>query len=94
MMKDEIYRTRLKTAMVIDTYDDSKNGAVISTKRFVNLLKEHLDVSVITTGDPAPGKILLPQFYPIGFKKVMKRMRTPLAVPAPWILRNAIKNQD
>jgi len=46
---------QLKIAMVIDCYDDSKNGAVISTKRFVELLKKDHIISVITTGAPAPG---------------------------------------
>jgi glycosyltransferase involved in cell wall biosynthesis len=86
---------QLKIAMVIDCYDDSNNGAVISTKRFVELLKKdgHL-VSVITTGAPAPGKILLPKFYPFGVKRIMKRMHTPLAIPSRKILRKTIKEMD
>ncbi|MGA3013447.1 MAG: glycosyltransferase, partial [Bacteroidales bacterium] len=86
---------QLKIAMVIDCYDDSKNGAVISTKRFVELLKKdnHI-VSVITTGAPAPGKILLPKFYPFGMKRIMKRMHTPLAFPSRKILRRTIKEND
>jgi 1,2-diacylglycerol 3-alpha-glucosyltransferase len=85
---------RLKIAMVIDSYDDSKNGAVISTKRFVELLKKDHLVSVITTGAPAPGKILLPKFYPFGVKRIMKKMHTPLAFPSKKILRKAIKEMD
>jgi len=86
---------QLKIAMVIDCYDNSKNGAVISTKRFVELLKKynHL-VSVITTGAPVPGKILLPKFYPFGVKRIMKRMHTPLAIPSRKILHRAIKGMD
>lgn len=80
--------------MVIDTYDDSKNGAVISTKRFVKLLRADHDVSVITTGERDEGKVILPSFYPPGFRKVMKSMRTPLAIPSPWILRRAIRDRD
>jgi len=49
---------QLKIVMVKDSYDDSKNGGVISTKRFVELLKKDHIVSVITTGTPIPGKIL------------------------------------
>jgi 1,2-diacylglycerol 3-alpha-glucosyltransferase len=85
---------QLKIAMVIDCYDDSKNGAVISTKRFVELLKKDHLVSVITTGAPAPGKILLPKFYAFGMKRIMKRMHTPLAFPSKKILRKAIKEMD
>ncbi|MGA2824178.1 MAG: glycosyltransferase [Bacteroidales bacterium] len=80
--------------MVIDCYDNSKNGAVISTKRFVELLKKDHIISVITTGAPAPGKILLPKFYPFGMKRIMKRMHTPLAFPSKKILRKTIKEMD
>ncbi len=84
----------MKIAMVIDCYDDSRNGAVISTRRFTELLKENHDVSVITTGSPAPGKVILPEFYPFGFKKVMQRMHTPMAVPSPAKLQKVIREQD
>jgi len=80
--------------MVIDTYDDSKNGAVISTKRFVSLLKRHHDVTLITTGHPAPGKFLLPEFYPPGFRRVMKRMHAPLAFPRPLKVRRILREHD
>jgi glycosyltransferase involved in cell wall biosynthesis len=85
---------RLKIAMVIDTYDDSKNGAVISTKRFVSLLKRQHDVTIITTGHPAPGKFLLPEFYPFGFRRVMKRMHVPLAFPRPLKVRRILREHD
>ena len=85
---------QIKIAMIIDCYDNSKNGAVISTKRFVELLKKDHIVTVITTGAPAPGKILLPKFYPFGMKRIMKRMHTPLAIPSRIILHRAIKGMD
>jgi 1,2-diacylglycerol 3-alpha-glucosyltransferase len=93
-MDDLPQNRRLKIAMVIDTYDDSKNGAVISTKRFVCLLKQQHDVSVITTGHPEPWKVLLPKFYPFGFRRVMKRMNAPLALPRPVKLHRNIKEHD
>ena len=93
-MTTEHETKRLSIAIIIDTYDDSKNGAVISTKRFVDLLQPGHAVSVITTGNPAPGKILLPKFYPIGVKRIMKKMNTPLAVPSPRILHKAIRGKD
>ncbi len=49
--------------MVIDSYDDSKNGAAISTRRFVELLRKEHEVFIISTGDPAPGKVIMPHFY-------------------------------
>lgn len=84
----------LAIAIVIDTYDDCKNGAVISTKRFVELLEPKHKVSIISTGEPAPDKILLPAFYPFGVRRIMKRMKTPLAIPSPRILKKSLKEKD
>ena len=81
--------------MVIDSYDDSKNGATISTRRFVDLLRlHHHDVSILTTGIAAPGKIIFPRFYPIGVRRIMKRMQAPLALPSRKILKKAIRDCD
>jgi 1,2-diacylglycerol 3-alpha-glucosyltransferase len=80
--------------MVIDSYDDSKNGAVISTKRFVRLLRDIYDITIITTGAPGPGKVLVPAFYPVGVKKIMKKMHTPLGFPSRRVLKKAIGEAD
>ncbi len=69
-LKDNPPSKRLKIAMVIDTYDEGKNGAVISTNRFTELLRKDHDVSVITTGKSGPGKVILPGFYPPFFQAV------------------------
>lgn len=87
-------KRRLNIAMVIDSYDDCKNGAVISTKRFVDLLNKENNVSIITTGKPGPGKILLPKFYPFGARRIMKKMNTPLAIPSKKVLRSTIMKMD
>jgi glycosyltransferase involved in cell wall biosynthesis len=60
--------------MVIDSYDDCRNGATISTRRFVELLRKEHEVSIITTGDPAPGKVIMPHFYAPVVGKMMKRI--------------------
>lgn len=85
---------RLKIAMVIDAYDECKNGAAISTKRFVNLLRHDHDVFLVTTGKPGPGRTLLPEFYPPFVRKVMKRMKTPLAFPINRRLRKTFREMD
>lgn len=94
VINERVEPCRWSIAMVIDTYDDSRNGAVISTKRFVDLLRVSHDVSVITTGFPSPGKVLLPKFYPLGMKRIMKKMNTPLAIPSERILRRTLKRMD
>ncbi len=93
-MAPEPGKKGLSIAMVIDTYDDCKNGAVISTKRFVELLRPNHTVSIITTGNPAPGKILLHKFYPFGVRRIMKKMNTPLAVPSNRVLRRSLRGND
>jgi 1,2-diacylglycerol 3-alpha-glucosyltransferase len=85
---------RLKIAMVIDSYDDCKNGAAISTRRFVELLRKEHEVCIISTGDPAPGKVVMPHFYAPVVRKIMKRMNVPLAVPSYRKLRKAIREMD
>jgi 1,2-diacylglycerol 3-alpha-glucosyltransferase len=87
-------RRRLKIAIVIDAYDDCKNGAAISTKRFVSLLRKEHEVIVISTGKAAPGKTLLPGFYPPFVRKVMKRMKTPMAIPVGRKLRKVFSEVD
>lgn len=84
----------LKIAVVIDAYDDCKNGAAISTKRFVNLLRNDHEVFLVTTGEPAPGKTLMPEFYPPFVSSVMKRMKTPLALPISSRLRKVFSDVD
>ncbi len=84
----------LNIAMVIDVYDNSQNGAAISTKRFVELLRNEHHVLVITTGDPAPGQVVFPQFYIPVVKKVMKQMNAPLAIPSNKVLNRAIEGMD
>jgi 1,2-diacylglycerol 3-alpha-glucosyltransferase len=94
MMEDPKDKTRLKIAVVIDAYDECRNGAAISTKRFVSMLRREHDVFLVSTGEPAPGKTLLPKFYPPGVRKVMKRMNAPLAIPINRRLMKVFREVD
>ena len=94
MNQDPPTQKRLKIAMVIDSYDDCRNGAAISTNRFVELLRKEHEVIIITTGDPAPGKIIMPGFYLPIVWKIMKRMNTHFAVPLSRKLRRVIREMD
>lgn len=87
-------KTRFKIAIIIDAYDECKNGAAISTKRFVNMLRGEYDVYLVTTGKPGPGKTVVPKFYPPFVSHVMKRMKTPLAIPLTRKLRKVIREVD
>ena len=94
MKKDPPAKKQLKIAMVIDSYDEGKNGAAISTHRFVEMLRKDHEVFVITTGDPAPGKVVMPRFYAPVWRKIMKQMNVPMAVPSYRKLRKAIRGMD
>jgi glycosyltransferase involved in cell wall biosynthesis len=94
MDKNPPAHKHLKIAMVIDSYDDGMNGAAISTRRFVEMLRKEHEVFIISTGDPAPGKVVMPRFYAPVWRKVMKRMNVPLAVPSYNKLRKAIGEVD
>lgn len=84
----------LHIAMIIDVFDDSKNGAVISTQRFTESLRQSHQVTVVTTGTPDPGKVILPKFYAPFVYGIMHKMKTPLAVPFNKILKSAIQGCD
>lgn len=86
---------KMHIAMVLDTFDDVRNGAVISTQRFTELLRrDGHRVTVISSGQPAPDKVVLPEFYPPFFKKVMQRMHFIFAWPDRKLLKAAFREAD
>jgi 1,2-diacylglycerol 3-alpha-glucosyltransferase len=85
----------LRIAMVIDAWDDANNGAVVSTRRFAELLRERgHTVDVLATGVPAPGKILLKSFVIPTPGNIMEKMRLPFAWPDRRILEETVGRQD
>ena len=85
----------LRIAMVIDSWDDAANGAVISTRRFTDLLRERgHTVTILAAGAPAPGKVVLRPFYIPFANDIMRKMRLPFAWPTPAILDATLADQD
>jgi 1,2-diacylglycerol 3-alpha-glucosyltransferase len=85
----------LRIAMVIDAWDDANNGAVVSTRRFTELLRERgHTVDVLATGVPAPGKIPLKSFVIPTPGNIMEKMRLPFAWPDRRILEETVGRQD
>lgn len=87
----------LQVLMVIDTFDDARNGAVISTQRFTRLLREHgHQVTVLTTGQEAEGKVVLKEFYPpLPFiKRIMQRMKFIFAWPDKQKIAELLRHTD
>ncbi len=86
---------KMHIAMVLDTFEDVRNGAVISTQRFTEMLRtEGHRVTVLSSGQPAPDKVVLPEFYPPFFKNVMQRMHFIFAWPVRRLLREAFREAD
>lgn len=85
----------LRIAMVLDTWDDANNGAVVSTRRFVDLLRDqgHL-VTVLAGGHPGPGKVALPGLRVPIFDGIMRKMRFAFARPDRRILEETLPLQD
>lgn len=81
--------------MVIDSWDDAANGAVISTRRFTELLRARgHTVTILAAGAPAPGKVVLRPFYIPFANNIMRKMRLPFAWPTPAILEETLAAQD
>lgn len=88
---------RLNIAQVLDVYENATNGAVISTQRFTNLLRQNgHKVLVISTGMQAEDKIVVKEYYPpVSYlRSVMKRMKFVFALPNKKILVDAIQKVD
>ena len=74
-------KRKLKIAYVIDTYDGIKTGGVYSAHRFIDALKKDHEVTIVTTGEEKPGRVVLPGFYLPFVKDLMKKMGFIFAVP-------------
>ena len=86
-----------KVGMVIDTFDDARNGAVISTQRFTRILRKNgHQVIIFTTGEPEPDKLILKEFYPPIplVKGVMQRMKFTFAWPERQKIADTLKKID
>src|SRR5512144_1910080 len=85
----------LRIAIVIDVWDDAANGAVVSTRRFTELLRERgYTVTVLAGGAPAPGKIALPPFTIPLADGIMRKMRFLFAWPDRALLAAALAEHD
>jgi len=85
---------RLRIAYVVDTFDGQKNGGTVSAVRFVEGLRARHDVTVVTTGADAEGRVVLPSFYPPFFERVMREMGFVFAVPRRRTLEEVFRRSD
>lgn len=93
-------RRRLKIAFVSDSYNGSRNGAVVSTQRFVERLGQRHDVKIVTAGSGLNGKqngngrVSVPGFHLPGFQKLMEKMYFTMGWPKKEILRATFADRD
>ncbi len=85
---------KLKIVFIADIVDGEKSGGVISARRLISYLKKKHELTVISTGEAEPNKIVFPQFYLPFAKKQMLAMGFLFAWPNRKILEAAIREAD
>lgn len=75
----------LKVGMVVDPWDLPFNGTVVSARRFVAALSDHIDFRVLmtaSTAEPTPdGAVLFEKISIPGINHIIDRMQAPVAKP-------------
>ena len=85
----------LRIGMVIDAWDDANNGAVVSTRRFTEILRARgHTVEILATGKPVPGKTVLPSWVIPTPGNIMEKMRLPFAKPVRGVVTDFVRRQD
>ncbi len=94
--EEESPTPKLKVAFVIDAIDTLKSGAVVSAHRFANMLRDHVDLRIISTGETGddPSRVRLKGFYFPFAKDKMKRNGIKFAYPNKDVVREAFKDVD
>ena len=85
---------RLRIAFATDLIDGVRNGGVMSAQRFVAALREHHDVTVLSTGPAGDGRAPLPAFTLPPFGRVMREMGFVFAWPHRPTLERVIGEAD
>lgn len=82
----------MRIAFVTDTYEDGISGGVVTAMRFVEALRWQHQVTVLATGCPAPGKVVLPGFQlPL---RSMRQNRFTFGWPSRAILEDTFARVD
>ncbi|ALG06973.1 glycosyltransferase [Kibdelosporangium phytohabitans] len=85
----------MRIVMLLDAWDDAPTGAVISTRRFTERLRDRgHTVTVVSTGTQGPDKIALPELRVPFAQPIITKMRTPLAWPDRRSLARALADAD
>jgi 1,2-diacylglycerol 3-alpha-glucosyltransferase len=85
---------RLRIAYVLDTYEDSSAGGVVTARRFVDALRARHEVTVVAAGPAGEGRVGLPAFYPPLLGPLMRKMGFVFAVPRRRTLEEVFRRVD
>lgn len=80
--------------MVIDRFDDVKNGGIQSTRRFVQYLRINHNVTVLAAGESQEGLAQVPGFYVPFMKEAMIKNGMVFARPIEDTIRQVVKDAD
>ncbi len=81
--------------MVLDTWDFSFNGTVVSAQRFINALKKQsFDFTIFALGEEQENKVCFNKVFLPGCNKAMQQMKSPLAMPQKQKVYDALKDCD
>lgn len=85
----------MHVALVAESMDRLRVGAIISLNRYINWLKaKGIKITIISTGQPAENKVVVKSFYPFYLKNALKDTDFTFADPDPKILEDAFKKVD
>lgn len=85
----------MHVALVAESMDMKRVGAIISLNRYVSWLRqEGIKITIISTGEPAPDMVVVKPFYPFYMRNALKDTDFVFADPDPEILENTFKTVD
>ena len=85
----------MKIALVIDTYDCHSNGTTVSAQRFVERLRSRgHEVRVVTTGQPAQGKYIVPKLVIPLIEKLLEAQESDFARCDEKVVEQAFDGVD
>lgn len=85
----------MKILIIVDQFDNGNNGTTISTKRFVEKLREHGHiVNVVSTGEEKDGKYVVDEMYIPIATKIARKQGIVFGKPEKKVLYDAIKDSD
>jgi len=89
------YQLIKNVTIVLDCWNSSHNGLVVSSKRFIEALKHQgYDFNVMVTDAQGENLVRFPKLKLPLVYDLMEKMKTPVAKPQPVLLERALENSE